>query len=296
MVAAAGFQSPEGDVIWSAVDEARHREFARAAADVEGVSLSRLAILVARGEYPTLEVDDVVTELAAIAARIDAHLGRGASDGQKIEALNHHLFEKLAFTGDDVTYGDPRNAYLNEVMARRTGLPITLSILYIDVASRLGLRMVGVGLPGHFIVRYAGHSAAAEIFVDPFHQGRVLTKTECVAMVQRLSGGRLPWHDDYLKNADNRYLITRLLNNLKGCYARAADARRALRVQNYLLVLHPEAAHELRDRGVILAQLQSYRGALEDLERYLRMAPGAPDTERVQELVRELRGRVASLS
>jgi len=294
-VTESDFHRASDDTVWRSEDEALRQAFAALVADIDDVTMARLALQVARAEYPNLTIEAGMIELAGIARNIRRIIPADASDGRKIEALNTYLFETLGFRGDNVGYGDPRNNYLNDVLSRACGLPSSLSIVYLDVARRLGLDMIGIGLPGHIIVRYVGQAAAGEIFVDPFNSGQVLSRAECVDLVRRLSGGRLPWHDDFLTGVDNRYLLTRLLNNLKGCYARLADARRALRVQHYLLTLHPDAAHELRDRGLILVELQSYRGALADLESYLRLVPNAPDSERVRDTIFDLKKRVSEL-
>lgn len=283
------------ETIWSEGDEARRVAFGLLVDQGESVPLVRLAIQVAIAEYPELVPHELMDRFRQIAADVESILPENPTDGDKITALNKHLFQILKFRGDEDEYYDPRNSYINDVLRRRVGMPISLCILYLDIAGRLDLSMVGVGLPGHFIVRYVGGGAVGEIYVDPYHAGKVLTRRECVDLVNRLTGGRLPWHDDYLQSVDNRHIITRLLNNLRGAYARLADPARALRVQNYLITLHPDLAHALRDRGLILVRLQSYRGALEDLKRYLRMAPNAPDVDQIREQIVELERRVQEL-
>ena len=281
--------------IWTSQDQTTLGEFALLVRDCESKPLIRLAMQVAVAEYPELLADAFAERFGEIADDVRGLLPQGASDGDKIVALNEHLFRRMKFRGDDDDYHNPKNSYLNEVLRRRKGLPISLSILYLDIASRLELAMNAVGLPGHFIVRYVGDGAVEGVFVDPFNEGRMLSKDECVELVSRLSGGRLPWHDDYLRRVDNRYVLTRLLNNLKGCYARLADLRRGLRIQNYLLALHPNAAHELRDRGLVLRDLQSFRGALRDLEAYLELAPNAPDVDVISDYVFDLHRNVSEL-
>ena len=279
--------------VWTSQDQTTLTEFAVLVKDCESKPLIRLALQVAGAEYPELLVEAFSERFGAIADDVRERLPQDATDGDKIVALNEHLFKRMKFRGDDGDYHNPMNSYLNDVLKRRKGLPISLSILYLDIASRLELAMNGVGLPGHFIVRYVGGGAVGGIFVDPYNEGQVLSKEECVELVGRLSGGRLPWHDDYLREVDNRYVLTRLLNNLKGCYARLADLRRGLRIQNYLLALHPNAAHELRDRGLLLRDLQSYRGALRDLEAYQELVPNAPDGEAISDFVFELKKKVS---
>jgi len=283
------------DTIWTRQDDELLDEFSRLVGDCDGADLTRLALQVAVSEYPELLLDPYMEKFRSIAEDVKQELPEDPTDGDKIVALNEHLFRTMKFRGDDGDYHNPRNSYVNEVVARRKGLPIALSIIYLDIAARLELAMDGVGLPGHFIVRYVGEGAVEEVFVDPYHEGRILSKQECEELVNKLSGGRLPWHDDYLRGVDNRYILTRVLNNLKGCYARLSDRRRGLRIQNYLLALHPDAAHELRDRGLLLRELESSRGALRDLESYLESVPGAPDAERIADIVFELKQEVAAL-
>ncbi|MCA9565489.1 MAG: transglutaminase family protein, partial [Myxococcales bacterium] len=186
-------------LIWTEQDEALLKRFASLVEHAETIPLTRLGLQIAQAEYPDLLIDAVEEKFAKIADEVNKILPPEASDGEKITALNHYLFEVLSFKGDDIGYQDPKNTYLNDVLRRRTGLPISLSILYLDVAGRLSLSMIGVGLPGHFILRYSGSGTPEDVYVDPFHDGRVLTRRECEELVARLTGGQLPWHDDYLR-------------------------------------------------------------------------------------------------
>ncbi|MBN1947211.1 MAG: transglutaminase family protein [Bradymonadales bacterium] len=283
------------EAIWTTRDEALRLEFAHQVARCESTSIARLALQVAAGEYPELLVDLVLDRLEKMARDIRSRLSKNASDGEKIAGLNDYLFNTVCLRGEPSDYYDPKSSYLNEVLTRRCGLPISLCIIYLDVASRLGLPMVGVGLPGHFIVRYTGGGAVGEIFVDPYNNGEMLSRQDCKDLVRRLTSGRLPWHDDFLQGVDNRHIITRLLNNLKSAYLRLADPRRELRIQNYILVVYPDEPHEIRERGLILWRLQSFKGALEDLKRYLKLAPQALDGEEIRQKIAMLTEKVKGL-
>lgn len=282
------------NTIWTDQDERFRQEFSRLAQNCETQSLARLALQVAVSEYPPLLIEPVLDRVVEMVGKVRSALPDDASDGDKIKAIIKLLFETLKFRGDHSAYFDPTFCYLNEVLDRRVGLPITLCILFLDIADRLSLPMSGIGLPGHFIIGYRGGSAS-EIFVDPFNKGAIMTRLDCERLVHRLTGGRLPWHDDYLREVTNRHIVTRLLNNLKGSYARTADTPRSLRIQNYLLTLHPDAAHEFRDRARILTNLQSFRGALGDLKTYLKLAPNAPDADEVRAQTVDLEKRVRGL-
>jgi regulator of sirC expression with transglutaminase-like and TPR domain len=283
------------EAVWTTQDQARYDIFATMAADCESVSLARLVLQIAVSEFPELIVEAQLEKLKTIASEIQRRLSPGADDNETLEKAHEHLFDELRFQGDRHQYYDPTNSYLNKVLSRCMGLPILLCVAYLDIGERLGLPMEGVGLPGHFIVRYKGGIGSKERFIDPFNRGKVLDRAGCRAMVEQLTGGRLPWDDDYLCGVDNRYILTRILNNLKGAYHRLADLNRALRVQNYLVALNPDSPHEYRDRGLIYVQLESSRGALADFSHYLTLLPSAPDADVVKYQISMLKKQVSAL-
>jgi regulator of sirC expression with transglutaminase-like and TPR domain len=259
----------------------------------EQINLAEAALLIAAEEYPRLDVAAYLDKLDRIAdlARDRLTAGVGASD--YITAINATLFEDYGFQGNRDNYYDPRNSFLNEVIDRRVGIPITLSVLYIEVARRIGLAIEGVGLPGHFVVR---HQAAEEtIYIDPFNSGRVLGEMGCAELVAEMSGGRRVLEPEHLRPVTRKQLLTRMLSNLLGIYARS-DHRRALGVIERILILQPNSPAHVRDHGLLLALVGQTAQALAALERYLKMEPEAADAELVREQIKTIKQDSAKLN
>jgi len=255
--------------------------------------LDRAAALVARGiAYPDLDVGAVLGRLDALAAALRDRLPAERVPRATIAAINAYLFGELGFRGNVGDYYDPRNSFLNDILARRTGLPIGLSLLYLEVARRLDFPMAGVGLPGHFVVKHSGSEpAGGDIFVDPFFGGAVLTPAQLAERVRASFNGVLSFEEHYLGAVTKKQILTRLLTNLKGYYARRGDARRALAVVEYLLLLAPWNLDERRDRGLLALQLGRHQQALADLEAYEQFAAGASDLDDVRSYLAALRRR-----
>ena len=201
-------------------------------------------------------------------------------------ALSRFLFDDLGFSGNQQEYYDPRNSYVNEVLKRRLGIPITLSLVYMEVGRRIGVPMVGVGLPGHFLMR---HAEEPGLFVDAFHGGLLLSREECVQRFRDLTHPDEPWSDQYLAPIGKRDMLTRMLRNLKVAHLRRKDNERALFTATMLIRLRPDLAEERRDRGVVQSRLGRYEEAIEDLRGYLDQAPASADAEAVRELVDHLK-------
>lgn len=259
----------------------------------ERINLAEAALLIAAEEYPRLDVAAYLEKLDRIAdiARDRITLAVGASD--YISAVNVTLFEDYGFQGNRDNYYDPRNSFLNEVIDRRVGIPITLSVLYIEVARRIGFTVEGIGLPGHFIV---GHRAAEEtLYVDPFNSGRVLGEMGCAELVAEMSGGRRLLKPEHLLPVTKKQILTRMLSNLLSIYARN-DHRRALGIIERILLLQPNSAAHVRDHGLLLALVGQPARAIAALERYLKMEPVAADAELVREQIRTIKQDSAKLN
>ena len=217
-------------------------------------------------------------------------------------ALNQFLFRELGFRGNDKEYYDPRNSYLNEVIDRRTGIPITLSILYMELGRRVGLPLEGVSFPGHFLVRL--RLSGGVLILDPFSGGAPQSEPELRQRLQRVipegaaadvSVAELPL-DQFLEPASNRQILARLLRNLKAIYRDADKPERLLQVLDRMLVVSPDAAGELRDRGYVYQRLECWRPALKDLSDYLDREPDAPDMDEVRTALVEVKARCARLN
>ena len=235
------------------------------------IELDHVALTVARGEYPGLDVPRYLRRLDDMAAEVRPRLSPEVSPRRLIATLNEYLFGEQAFHGNALDYYDPRNSYLNDVMDRNTGIPITLSLLYIELARRVGLRLEGVGLPGHFIVRYP--LGDEKLLVDPFNAGAMLTLEDCADRVRQLYGNSLRFSPDLLRPASRREIVRRLLANLKGCYLRRGDLTRALRAVDWTLLIDPAQQDELREKGLLRFRLGDFKGAAADLERFLQTQP-----------------------
>lgn len=249
--------------------------------------LDRAALQIARIEYPDLDAAAAIAELDRHAFAIAERAG-DLSDGRRfVEVASQYLFGEAGFRGNQEDYYNPDNSCLNRVLETKRGIPITLSVIYIEVARRLAKKVRGVGLPGHFIVRYDDFNYAA--WIDPFHGGTVLTLEDCCRLAQV---------DEIeikaLNAVDNRHVATRMLNNLRGIYFAQKNAEKALEVLDLLIAAAPDSADEHKQRGVALLQQQRTREAMGAFQRYLELAPDAPDREGVEEHIRNITFWLAS--
>lgn len=269
------------------IPEARRRFAALVNRDQEGFRLAEAALLIAQEEYANLDVTAYLARIDSIADTIKAQLALELDPRRIVQAINTHLFDELGFRGNREHYADPRNSFLNDVIERRLGIPITLSVVYIEIGRLVGLPISGVGMPGHFIVQY---TAQPEPFwIDPFYRGNVMTRADCQQFLQRLYGEKLPWNDAFLDPISDHDILQRMLNNLKIIYARQGEHRRALSVIERILVLSPDLPYEVRDRGLVHYQLGHLQAALYDLQRYLELFQEAPDAAVITRHVDALR-------
>jgi len=276
-----------------------------------GQDLAQAALLVARIEYPDLDPEPSLARLDAMgdAARqaIEKHAEGSAdrSPASCVRALNQYLFDELGFEGNRRRYEDPRNSCLNEVLERRTGIPITLSVVYMEVARRAGLRVDGVNFPGHFLVRCKApeRRPATGLIIDPFHRGALLSEHDCRMLLQRHVGPEVAFSRSLLSSATRSQVITRMLLNLKRLYVHMRSFPQARDVTDLLLAITPSALSELRDRGLLAYHLNDVTSALRDLQTYLKLArmsqiddDAREEHEQIWEHVKTLRRRVASLN
>lgn len=239
-------------------------EFARAVQrPADQIDLARAALLFARDAYPDLEPQLYLNQLAEWAEDVRSGV---ASAADPIEPLNDFLFDKLRFIGNRLAYDDPLNSYLNKAIDRRVGLPITLSVIYLEIARRLGLPVDGIGLPGHFVVRHAGPDGLR--YIDPFHQGRLLTEADCQQLVAELSNGQLALQPSMLEPVSARYILVRMLNNLKNAQVQQGQFDDARSAVERLIDLQPDEPVHIRDLGLLHYQLSNYGLALRHLQRY----------------------------
>ena len=268
-----------------------------AAARPEEVSLAEGALLIAAEEYDGLDVDRYLGRIAEMAAALKGRLRSDISTTDALVALKRYVFDELGFSGNTEDYYDPRNSYLNEVIDRKLGIPITLAVLYIEIGRRIGLPLHGVSFPTHFLVKCALREGA--IILDPYARGASLGVDD---LQQRLKGVAKDVELDpdiiasLLTAAAPREIFARMLRNLRAIHFAKGEHLKALAASNRIIALVPEAAEEYRDRGEMYAKLDCFRAAVADLRQYLKLRPQAPDTERVARRVAELEPLAARLN
>ena len=266
-------------------------DFSRAAlrriAEKEPLDLARAALAIAHEEYPSLDEAAYLRKLDDIAAQVMRSLPPGALPERRVGRLNLVLFRELGFHGNDADYYDPRNSFLNEVLDRRMGIPITLSVVYLEVARRCGLAAQGINFPGHFLCKVPLDEG--ELIVDPFHRGRLLGKEDLQKLLQSTSrDARLSAR--HLRAASGRDILSRMLLNLRAVYLERRDIPRALSAVERLLVLSPSDVRTLRERAELYEKLGGSAAAAADLARVLEIEPSAQDAQALRARVARLRG------
>jgi regulator of sirC expression with transglutaminase-like and TPR domain len=254
--------------------------------------LDRAALTIGMEEYPALDVESYLRRLDTLAARTEVLIGDERSPTEVLDSLNDVLFVQEGLRGNDENYYDPRNSYLNEVLERKQGIPITLSVIYMEVARRIGFRIEGVGFPGHFFVKFV--DAEREIMIDPFNQGRTLTLRHCQELLDRVYGGNVNVQPAFLQSMEKKAIVSRMLFNLKGIYYQREEYQKALAIVERILLLNPGIPSEIRDRGLLYMQTSLFAKALADLEYYLSHSTSPDDAGYVEGHVKTLRSIVLS--
>ena len=250
------------------------------------LDLGRAALLIAAGEYADLDIDTPLALLERIAVSVAETLAPGADSRAIAHALRRRLFHDLEFRVNEDDFYDPRNSYLNDVLVRRLGIPVTLAVVYLEVARRVGLEAVGVGYPRRFLIKY--HSDGEEWIVDPYLRGEEFSGAQFRSQVGERASTPETVLEYYLSAVTRRQLLSRMLMNLKGIYHNRQDYPRALRIQNYLLAITPWSFEEIRDRGILREHTGDREGALADLETYRAHAPEAEDAVVIRRLIDRL--------
>jgi len=238
-----------------------------------------------------LAVEPYLARLDGIAAAVRNDFAGEPDPARAVAAINRQLYEVEGFRGNEREYYDARNSYLNEVLDRRLGIPITLSVVYLEVARRVALPAFGVGLPGHFLVKVPTDRGG--LLLDPFYGGRELSMEECQERLDRVYGGLVRLDARMLLPVSKRMILVRILNNLKTAFMAQGDADRALDVIASLLVLEPGSLPDLRDRGLLYYRQNRFADALGDLRKYLLLAHDAEDREAVAFAVRGIEAILA---
>lgn len=255
----------------------------------EALDLAEAALLIAQEEHPTLDVSAYLHKLDDIAAAVRARLPESPAPSDLVLNLNIHLYREEGFRGNTSAYYDPANSFLNEVLDRKTGIPISLSVVYIEVGRRLGLPLVGVGFPGHFLVKYAGPEG--DVVLDPFLGGIELDHQQLTHKLQTMYGEQNPFLTQIpqlLAPTSKKEILVRMLRNLKGVYLQKNDFPRALSAIERILLIEPDVPAEIRDRGSVHQRLGHLQAALRDFQRYVTLAPRAEDAEAVRVMLQRM--------
>lgn len=268
-----------------------------AAAPDDQINLAEAALVIAAGEYRDLDIDAYLKRLDDMAATLKRRLRQDISTSESLIALNRYLFEELGFTGNAAEYYDPRNSFLNEVLDRKLGIPITLSVVYIEVGRGIGLPLHGVSFPGNFLVKCIVRDGA--IVLDPYAHGASLGVEELRQRLKTLRNGIESAPEavnSLITAASNKEILARMLRNLKGIYLQRDEMMKALAVAERIIAVAPDAAEEYRDRARIYLNLECFRAALADFRSYLLLNPEAGDADEVQQKAFELQQLAARLN
>jgi regulator of sirC expression with transglutaminase-like and TPR domain len=263
----------------------------------EDINLAEAALLIAADDYRELDVAAYLARLDEMAATLKHRLRTDISPADTIVALNRFLFDEHGFSGNAADYYDPRNSFLNEVLDRKRGIPITLALVYLEIGRRVGLPVQGVSFPGHFLVKCPLREGT--VVLDPYGKGASLSLDELRKRVKQLRNGVEPSKaalTNLLAAASNKDIIVRMLRNLKGIYTHHKEWLRALNASERIISVMPALAEEYRERGMIYLNLECFRAALFDLQAYIKMLPVAEDAETVRQKVVELQAMAARLN
>ncbi|MBN2319333.1 MAG: transglutaminase family protein [Acidobacteria bacterium] len=256
--------------------------------------LDRVALTLAMEEYPGLDLLQYLKRLDTLAARAEVLIGRDRTPAGIIECINEVLFVQEGLRGNSEDYYNPQNYYLNEVLDRKLGIPITLSVVYMEVAKRIGFPIAGLGFPEHFLVKHM--AGDREIIIDPFNLGRTLTMKDCQELLDKMGKSDESMNPTLLQPMGNRAIITRILYNLKGIYEQNEQDYEALSVIEKILLLNPGIPSEVRDRGLLYMQAGLFAKALSDLEYYLAHSTGSRDLSSIKNHNKTLRDIVCAVN
>jgi regulator of sirC expression with transglutaminase-like and TPR domain len=259
------------------------------------IELAGAALAIARTEYPALDVPHYLDRLEALAQRVRGRMRNNPTARETIALLNRVLFDEEGLRGNRDDYYDPRNSFLNDVLDRKLGIPITLSVIYLDVARRVGFPIAGTGMPGHFVLKHYD-VLSGEIFIDPFNRGRIVGNAECQQRLNEIYSGEVELQPEFLKAVTHREILIRILNNLRQIYFTRRNFRKGLSILDLLIAIPPHSPELLRERGLVRLNLEQYLGAAQDLGAYLRLQPEAEDADDVRETLDLLRQLLARLN
>jgi regulator of sirC expression with transglutaminase-like and TPR domain len=262
----------------------------------ECIEVAAGAALIARDAYATLDIERVLACFDDMAAPLLAPSLASLSPERQADAVSCRIYEQLGFRGNEQDYYDPKNSLLPDVLDRKLGIPITLALVYCEVARRAGVRARGISFPGHFLVRVDPIGADLPTFVDPFFAGRKLDGSALQKLLDRAAPNQKLVPEDHLAPASHRTMLVRMLINLKWIYATRGDFARALLALDRIISLTPDSVPALRERGLLAARLGAVEAARADLSRLLELVPQAPDATSIRKRLRELAAKASILN
>jgi len=254
----------------------------------EQIDLAKAALYIAQEEYPEMEIEPYCHALDTMAEQVKERLPSERYPLRVVQAINRYLYQDLGFAGNLVDYYDPRNSFFNQVIDRRMGIPITLSLVYLEIAKRLDFPMVGIGMPGHFLIRPEFEGAG--IYIDAFNGGEILFEEDCEQRLSQIYGRPVKLQPELLAPVNRQRFLIRILSNLKIIYLNQGNLLKVLSIVERLLLLQPDAPIELRDRGLLYYQMGRWHEACNDLLAYLNYAPTAEDAKAIRQLLSQLNG------
>jgi regulator of sirC expression with transglutaminase-like and TPR domain len=252
----------------------------------EQINLAEAALHIASDQYPDLKIDSYLALLAGWGKEVSKKCARRIAR-KRLDQINEFLFSDLKFSGNIENYYDPKNSFLNEVIDRRCGIPITLSVIYLEMAWRSQLNAAGVSFPGHFLVRVLIDQDL--LYIDPFHQGNIMDASECREFWEDISGDEMEFQEAFLSPTSRKQIVVRMLRNLKRIYLESKDYERLLPVLEKLIALNPDSADEIRDRGIVYYHMEAFKLAMQDFETFLSVTPEGEDAEVIQQYLEVLR-------
>jgi regulator of sirC expression with transglutaminase-like and TPR domain len=263
-----------------------------AALDESVFPLDRAALAIGLEEYPDLNLDEYLKKIDTLASRVEMMVGEDRTPSALLEALKEVMFVQEALKPNQEDYYDPRNSFINDVLDRKVGIPISLSVIFIEVARRINFPVYGVGFPGHFLVKV--HENEKELLIDVFNRGKIINVKDCQDLLDQIYGGSVAIQQSFLQSMSKKSIISRMLFNLKAIYYQREDYYRALTMVDRILMLNPGTPSEIRDRGLLFMQTSLFAQALADLNYYLETVPSPDDASYIEGHIQTLRKIIAA--
>jgi regulator of sirC expression with transglutaminase-like and TPR domain len=263
--------------------------------DDEKIDLVRGALTIARTEYPELNIESYVQRVDELACQAEARVTEIGDASETISAINYVLFQQAGLQGNRDDYYDPRNSFLNDVLDRCLGIPITLALIYMEVGRRLGFPLFGVGMPGHFLLKNYDIDGS-ETLIDCFNGGDILSAQDCQRRLDEIYSGQMTLRPEFLFAVSRRQMLTRILNNLKTVYVTARNFKKVLPLVDLVLVIYPRSPEDVKQRALLRYSLGQAKAAAEDLEEYLKMSPEASDSDEIRQTALSIRRMLALMN